>query len=305
MTTRREDLYTTITGTIVAQLEAGCRPWHQPWNAAHAAGGISRPLRCTGQPYNGVNVLVLWLTSFQRGYSCPIYLTFQQAKELGGHVRKGEKGTTVVYANTFEKKGKDEETGEEVTERIPFLKSYTVFNCEQTSGLPGHYYARAVTPRNLAERLEQAEAFFAHTKADTRHGGNRAYYSPSGDFIQLPPFDSFENRDSYYATRCHESIHWSGGAKRLNRSFDSKRFGDDGYAMEELTAELGAAFLCADLGITPEVMPEHACYLNAWLKVLKADTKAIFTAASHASKAADYLHGLQPNAKPEETTAAE
>jgi antirestriction protein ArdC len=294
MATRREDLYTTITGTIVAQLEAGCRPWHQPWNAAHAAGGISRPLRCTGQPYNGVNVLVLWLTAFEKGYTCPLWLTFQQAKELGGHVKKGEKGTIVVYANTFEKKGKDEETGEETTERIPFLKSYTVFNGEQTEGLPGHYYARAVTPRNLAERLEHAEAFFARTKADTRHGGNRAYYSPSGDFIQLPPYDSFENRESYYATRAHESIHWTGHEERLTRSFDSKRFGDDGYAMEELCAELGAAFLCADLGITPEVLSEHASYLATWLKVLKADKRAIFTAASHASKAAEYLHTFQP-----------
>jgi len=306
MTTQREDLYSKITGTIVTQLEAGVRPWHQPWSAAHAAGGISRPLRYNGQPYNGVNVLVLWLAAFQRGYSCPLWLTFQQAKELGGHVKKGEKGTMVVYANTFEKKEKDEETGEETTERIPFLKSYVVFNAaEQTEGLPGHYYARAVAPRNLADRLEHAEQFFANTKADTRHGGNKAFYSPSGDFIQLPPFDSFENRDSYYATRSHESIHWTKHEQRLNRSFDSKRFGDDGYAMEELTAELGAAFLCADLGITPEMMPEHASYLDAWLKVLKADKRAIFTAASHASKAAEYLHSLQPNAKPEEPVATE
>jgi len=301
MTTQREDLYTRITNDIVAQLESGCRPWHQPWDAAHAAGGISRPLRYTGQPYNGVNVLVLWLTAFEKGYTCPIYLTFQQAKELGGHVKKGEKGTMVVYANTFEKKEKDEQTGEETTERIPFLKSYTVFNAEQTEGLPGHYYARAETPRNLAERLEHAEAFFTNSKADTRHGGNKAFYRPSEDFIQLPPYDSFENRESYYATRAHESIHWTKPEKRLNRTFDSKRFGDDGYAMEELCAELGAAFLCADLGITPEVMPEHASYLAAWLKVLKADKRAIFTAASHASKAAEYLHGFQPTApQPEE-----
>jgi antirestriction protein ArdC len=305
MTTRREDLYTTITGTIVAQLEAGVRPWHQPWNAAHAAGGISRPLRCTGQPYNGVNVLVLWLTAFEKGYTCPLWLTFNQVKELGGFVKKGEHGARVVYASTFEKTERDQETGEETTERIPFLKSYTVFNGEQTEELPSHYYARAETPRHLDERLECAEVFFENAGAYTRHEGNRAFYSPSADFIQLPPYDSFENRESYYATRAHESVHWTGHEKRLNRSFDSKRFGDDGYAMEELCAELGAAFLCADLGITPEVMPEHASYLGAWLKVLKADTKAIFTAASHASKAVDYLHGLQPNAKPQGSAATE
>lgn len=300
MTTQREDLYSSITDTIVAQLEAGCRPWHQPWNAAHAAGGISRPLRHTGQPYNGVNVLVLWLTAFEKGYTCPLWPTFQQAKELGGFVKKGEKGTRVVYANTFEKKAKDQETGEETTERIPFLKAYTVFNAaEQTEGLPGHYYARAEAPRNLADRLEHAEAFFSNTQADTRHGGNKAFYRPSEDFIQLPPYDSFANRETYYATRAHETVHWTRAERRLNRAFDSKRFGDDGYAMEELCAELGAAFLCADLGITPEVMPEHVSYLDAWLKVLKADKKAIFTAASHASKAAEYLQGLQPNAAPE------
>ena len=306
MTTHREDLYTTITTTIVTQLEAGCRPWHRPWDAAHAAGGISRPLRCTGQPYNGVNVLVLWLTAFERGYTCPIWLTFRQAQELGGHVKKGEKGTMVVYANTFAKTETDQETGEETTERVPFLKAYTVFNAaEQTEGLPGHYYARAQAPRNHEDRLDHADTFFENTRAYTRHGGDRAFYSPSADFIQLPSYDSFENRESYYATRAHESVHWTGHEKRLNRSFESKRFGDAGYAVEELVAELGAAFLCADLGITPEVLPEHASYLDAWLKVLKADKRAIFTVASHASKATEYLHAFQPKqTRPEETEDA-
>jgi antirestriction protein ArdC len=293
-TASRPDVYARITADIVAQLEAGARPWHQPWNARHAAGGITRPLRNNGQPYQGVNVLVLWLTAFQKGHACPIWLTFQQAKEAGGFVRKGEHGATVVYANTFDRKGKDEETGEETIDKVPFLKAYTVFNAEQVEGLPGHYYALAEAPRNLAERLERADAFFTATGADTRHGGSRAFYSPSLDFIQLPPYETFASRESYYATRAHESIHWTAPEKRLARSFDSKRFGDDGYAVEELVAEMGAAFLCADLGLTPEVMPEHAGYLAAWLKVLKADKRAVFTAASHASKAAEYLHGLQP-----------
>lgn len=310
--TARPDFYARITADIVAQLEAGVRPWHQPWNAAHAAGGISRPLRNTGQPYQGVNVLVLWLTAFQKGYACPIWLTFNQAKEAGGFVKKGEKGATVVYANSFEKTETDAQTGEETTERIPFLKAYTVFNAEQVDGLPGQYYALARPPQNLAERLDHAERFFAATRADTRHGGNKAFYSPSSDVIQLPPFESFESRETYYATRAHESVHWTKHETRLSRSFDSKRFGDDGYAVEELVAELGAAFLCADLGLTPQVMPEHAAYLDAWLKVLKADKRAIFTAASHASKAAEYLHGLQPEPasaaddppRPPEATAA-
>ena len=166
------------------------------------------------------------MTAFERGYSCPLWLTFQQAKELGGYVKKGEKGTTVVYANTFEKKETDAETGEETTERIPFLRSYTVFNAVQVEGLPGHYYALADAPRNLTERLQHADEFFDHTKAETRHGGNLAFYRPSDDFIQLPPYESFTNRESYYSTRTHESIHWTKHESRVNRSFDSKRFGD-------------------------------------------------------------------------------
>jgi len=206
-TTARADLYTRITADIVAQLERGVRPWHQPWAHGHPAGPISRPLRSTGEPYRGINVVVLWLTAFERGYSAPLWLTFQQAKQLGGSVKKGEKGTTVVYANTFEKTTTDRDSGEETTERIPFLKAYTVFNAEQTEGLPGHFYAPAATPRPEAERLAHADAFFGHTKADTRHGGVKAFYSPSGDFIQLPTFESFHTRKGYYATFAHECVH--------------------------------------------------------------------------------------------------
>src|ERR1700733_3269953 len=206
-TTNRPDVYTRITSDIVAKLEAGVRPWHQPWNAAHAAGGISRPLRNNGQAYQGINILVLWVTSMDKGYSCPIWLTFNQAKEAGGFVKKGEKGTTVVYASTFEKTDTDADSGKETTEQIPFLKAYTVFNAEQVEGLPGHYYALAEAPKNVSERLDDAEAFFTATRIDTRHGGNKAFYSPSQDFIQLPSYESFENREYYYATRAHESIH--------------------------------------------------------------------------------------------------
>jgi antirestriction protein ArdC len=289
-TATRKDHYATITTSIVTQLEQGVRPWHQPWKAKHAAGSITRPVRATGQPYHGINVLMLWLSAYERGYVSPIFMTFQQAKELGAFVKKGEKGTGIVYANVIEKSETDFETGEEVKERIPFLKGYTVFNAEQIEGLPGHYYATAENPPPLCERLERAEAFFAATHADIRHGGNRAFYRPTDDLIQMPPFEAFESRESYYSTLAHECTHWTKHERRLNRSFDSKRFGDHGYAMEELVAELGAAFVCADLGICPEVMPEHASYLDAWLKVLKADSKAIFTAAAHAERAAEFLH---------------
>lgn len=146
-----------------------------------------------------------WLIAFDRGSSCPIWLTFNQAKEAGGHFKKAEKGTSVVYANTFEQTETDAETGEETKEHIRFLESYTVLNAEQVEGLPGHYYALAQAPKHLTERLDTAEAFFDATGIDTRHGGNRAFYSPSNDFIQLPPYDRFESREHYYATRCHES----------------------------------------------------------------------------------------------------
>jgi antirestriction protein ArdC len=299
-TGERTDVYAAITERIAAQLERGVRPWHQPWAAPYATGGVSRPLRTTGEPYQGVNVIVLWLTAFEKGYTSPYWFTFNQAKALGGFVRKGEKGTQVVYANTFERKGTDEETGEETTERIPFLKAYTVFNACQVEGLPERFRPSELSSRNVAERLEDAEAFFARTGADTRHGGDRAYYSPAEDYIGLPPYESFEDREAYYATRAHESIHWTKHPTRLARDLGGKRFGDDGYAVEELIAELGAAFLCADLGITPGVRENHAAYLACWLRVLKADTRAIFTAASHASRAVEYLHRLQqpPSSQP-------
>ena len=164
---------------------------------------------------------------------------------------------------------------------------------DQVTGLPEHFYAKQQPSRNLEERLDSVEEFFKAFPIEKRSGGIRAYYSPSEDYIQLPPYDSFACRSSFYATMAHESIHATGSPKRLNREF-GKRFGDKQYAFEELIAELGAAFLCADLSITPEVMPEHGQYLQVWLSILKDDSKALFTAASHASRAVDFLHELQP-----------
>jgi len=163
-------------------------------------------------------------------------------------------------------------------------------------GTPQHFYELAQLQTSELERIERAEEFFKQTKADIRSGGDKAFYSPSQDFIQLPPFGTFRDAESHAATLAHELTHWTRHASRLNRDFGQKRFGDDGYAVEELVAELGSAFLCADLQITPEVRDDHASYLAHWLKVLKRDKRAIFTAASHASKAVDFLHGLQPGA---------
>lgn len=292
-TTPRVDVYTRVTSLIVEKLEQGVRPWHQPWNALNAAGRISRPLRHCGKPYNGINILMLWAAAELQGYSCPFWLTFQQARELGGHVKKGEHGSPVVYASTFKKKEQADD-GQEIEEEIPFLKEYTVFNAEQCEGLPQHFYTPAVQPTETIERIERAATFFANTPADIRTGGNRAYYAIEADYVQMPPLETFCDSESHAATLAHEMTHWTRHTTRLNREFGRKRWGDEGYAMEELVAELGSAFLCADLQITPEVREDHAAYLGNWLKVLKDDKRAIFSAASYASKACEFLHGLQP-----------
>lgn len=287
----REDVYTRVTTKIIADLERGNLTWLQPWQAAHAAGSISRPLRSNGKAYQGVNILMLWATAMERGFICPLWLTYKQAQELGGQVRKGEKGALVVYADALTRTETDEQ-GQEVEQRIPFMKGYTVFNAEQVDGLPGHFTATqtplAVEPK---ERHALADRFFAATGADIQHGGNRAFYSPTEDRVQMPPFAAFRDAESYYATLAHELTHWTRHPSRLARDFGRKRWGDAGYAMEELVAEIGAAFLCADLGITPETREDHAAYVGSWLQVLKDDKRAIFTAASHAQRAIDHLHG--------------
>jgi|TARA_R110002074_G_scaffold326124_4_gene496436 antirestriction protein ArdC len=300
----KADVYTRITDKIVADLEQGVRPWFKPWNAEHAAGRITRPLRFNGTAYNGINVLMLWASAVERGFAAPIWMTFRQAKELGAHVRKGEKGSLVVYANTITRTETDPETGEEEDRDIPFMKGYTVFNVEQIEDLPPHYYAVAEPQLDPVARIDRAEGFFAETRADIRHGGNQAYYAIGADYVQMPPFEAFKDAESYYATLAHEMTHWTRHKTRLDRDFGRKRWGDEGYAMEELVAELGAAFLAADLEVTPEPREDHAAYIGSWLKVLKEDKRAIFSAAAHAQKAADFLHGLQPAEDKAEDRAA-
>jgi antirestriction protein ArdC len=301
--TEKLDVYSRVTNKIVADLERGNLTWLQPWQAGHQAGPVSRPLRTGGKAYRGVNVLMLWAAAMERGYSNPLWMTYKQAAELGGQVRKGEKGSLVVYADKFTKEGTDDK-GAAVEIEIPFMKGYTVFNAEQVDGLPGHFYA-TVPPLNTAiNRLETVERFFANTKITIEHGGNRAFYSPTPDLVQMPEIQTFRDGESYYSTLSHECCHATRHEKRLNRDLGLKRFGDAGYAMEELVAEIGAAFLCADLGITPETREDHAAYVQSWLTVLKNDKRAIFTAASHAQKAADYLHGLQTRTQTSTTPAA-
>ncbi len=285
------DLYERITSKIVAAIEAGAAPWHQPWSAGHAAGRISRPLRHNGQPYSGINVLSLWAVAQAKGYTSPLWMTYKQAGALGGQIRKGEHGATVVYAGAITR-SQANETGDEVERNIPFLKSYFVFNSEQIDGLPAHFSAIAEPALNPIERDRQAESFFAATGADIRHGGNRAFYAIDADRIQMPFFETFEAPTAYYAVLAHETVHWTRPESRLDRTFGRKRFGDEGYAMEELVAELGSAFICADLNLSPAPRDDHASYISAWLKVLKNDKRAIFTAASHAERAGAFLHGF-------------
>lgn len=290
----RSDVYQRVTDSIVAELERGVRPWLKPWNAEYAAGRITRPLRGNLIPYQGINVLMLWAEAVEKGFAAPIWMTFKQALELGGQVRKGAKGSLVVFASSMTRTETDQASGEEQERNIPFMKGYTVFNVEQIDGLPAQYHAPAQPRLETLERIARADAFFAATAADIRNGGNKAYYSISTDHVQMPPFELFRNAGSYYAALAHEVTHWTRHEKRLDRDFGRKRFGDQGYAMEELVAELGAAFLSADLDLTPEVREDHAAYIDGWLKVLKEDRRAIFTAASHAQRAADFLNGLQP-----------
>jgi antirestriction protein ArdC len=285
----RPDLYARITNTIIAELEAGVRPWTKPWSSNHLAGRITRPLRSTGEPYNGINVILLWAEAVTRGFKAPIWITFRQALALGGHVRKGERGSTVVYANKIIKTEAGP-TGRDVEKAIPFLKSYTVFNVEQVEGLPDHFHTPPAEPLNLIQRIAHAEAFFAALGADIRHGGGQAYYAMERDYLQVPPFECFTDPEAYYATLAHECTHWTKHPTRLDRDFGRRKWGDDGYAREELVAELGAAFLCADLGLYLTPRPDHASYIDSWLKVLRDDKRFIFTAAAYAQRAADYLN---------------
>lgn len=287
----RIDVYARVTDRIVADLERGVRPWLQPWGDRTSNGRIAFPLRHNGTPYRGVNILLLWGETIVKGFTANTWMTYRQASELGAHVRKGEHGSLVVYADRLTKIETNAD-GEDIERQIAFMKGYTVFNVEQIEGLPSQYYPQPAPVLDPPVLIESAEAFFAATGATVQHGGSRAFYAPAIDVIRLPAPEAFKDPESYAATKAHELTHWTSHPTRLDRVL-GKRFGDQAYAAEELIAELGAAFLCVDLGITPEPREDHAAYLDHWLQVLKADKRAIFTAAAHAQRAIDYLHALQ------------
>ena len=293
----RTNLYDEINTKIIGELEAGRVPWVQPWGSATAKAPLAMPNNAaTGRGYSGINILILWGAVIEHGFSGQSWLTFRQALSLGGNVRKGERGTTVVYADRFipdDAKKRARETGDD-PQAIPFLKRFTVFNAAQCENLPDEVAVIAPpTPPGLIE--PRVEALIEATGIDVRIGGNRAFYAPAHDYVQVPPPQAYFEPINWHRTALHELGHASGHPSRLNRdmsgSFRSKK-----YAFEELVAEMNAAFCCASLGIVPTV--RHADYIGSWLEVLREDNRAIVRAASKASKAADYLLGFLPERAP-------
>jgi antirestriction protein ArdC len=294
-TTNRKDCCTEITKAIIADLEKGIRPWVKPW--VSGAKNACRPLRSTGEAYRGINVLCLWRAADLAGYKSPHWFTYRQAQDLGGQVRRGEKSTPVLYANLYQKT-EDDDAREPEEKRIPFLKAYAVFNADQIENLPAKFSEKASPDVDGFEHEPNKAAveFFANTGAAIREDRESARYSVLEDTIYMPPFRAFEHADRYYSTLAHELTHWTGHPKRSPRIFPKSAYTPQTYAREELVAELGAAFLCADLGINLTPRPDHADYIGNWLQVLRNDKRAIFQAASYAQRAADYLHSLQPQA---------
>ena len=289
------DVYTQVTDTIIAAIEAGAGQWDMPW---HRHGVThTRPMNAlTGKRYRGVNVLALWGAAEALGFTTGLWGTYRQWQEKGAQVRKGEKSSLVVFFKELAVDETNPETGETERGRRLIAKASYVFNANQVDGFA---LPEPQAPANPAEVLSQVEAYVAATGARVAFGGEGAFYRPLTDTIHMPDRTRFVGSATSSATEClystllHELTHWTGIKTRCDREF-GKRFGDDAYAMEELVAELGAAFLCADLGIANTPRPDHAAYISHWLTVLKADKKAIFTAASKAAQAVDYLDGLQP-----------
>jgi antirestriction protein ArdC len=281
----KRDLYVEVSERILAELQRGALPWVKPWSAT--AGQNVPQNAVTNRPYSGCNVILLWLAR-NRGWSTPRFLTFKQAIEAGGNVRKGEHGTKVYFVQQLQVTNDDE--AETETRVVPMLREYTVFNVEQCQNLPESVTrGKPMRVRNPDTRDALADQFLQSTHADIREGQGEAYYIPSHDFISMPAFAAFKGADHFYCTCFHELTHWSGHKSRLDRDLKN-RFGSRDYAAEELVAELGAAFLCAEFGFDSDL--RHAGYVATWIELLKADKRAFFTACSKASKAADYLRGL-------------
>jgi antirestriction protein ArdC len=294
----RADIYRNVTDIIVRGLEQGSRPWIKPWTTT--SNVALRPLRHDGAPYRGVNVVILWIAAAERGYASSTWLTYRQAQSLGAQVRKGERGTAIVYAKMIQPPEDETAATEDATRTIPLLRAYTVFNVGQVDGLPARYsqaLASETVTTDVPDRIDRADAFVAATGATIQQRGSRACYIPSADLIEMPPYGKFRDTptstaaEAYYATLLHELVHFTSPAHRCDRKL-GKHFGDQVYAAEELVAEIGSAFLCAQLGVALDPRPDHAAYIGSWLTLLKADKRAIFAAAAMAQKAVDWLNGI-------------
>jgi antirestriction protein ArdC len=279
----RTQLYDDVTAEVVRQIEAGAGSWRMPWQAIAEAGQPVNAL--TSNAYRGGNHVVLALIGASQGWSGQ-WATYKQWSELGAQVRKGERSTRGVKWSPII----DKETGDK--RLVPFV--FSVFAAEQVDGWEAPARAELDTP----ERIAAAEAFFGAIGADVRFGGNRAAYVPAGDFVMVPTLEQFSDAPAFYSTMAHEHAHWTGHASRLDRNLSTK-FGSDAYAAEELAAELSSAFTCSALGLSMAPRPDHAAYLDSWLRVLRADTSAIFTAASKAQAATDYLIDFSDNTESE------
>lgn len=285
----RFDLYRTVTDKIVAAIEAGAGTFVMPWHVGAATGRPTNAL--TGHGYRGVNVLALWAEACMSGYGTGWWASYRQWERLGAQVRRGEHGTVIVFYNRLDTAPTDEL---DESDRFRLVaRASRVFNLDQVDG----WQPPGPAPVSMVEALADVEAFVAATKATVVHGGSRACYRRDCDRIELPDLDRFRGSltssasEAYYGTLLHELTHWSGAPHRLNRTFGT-RFGDNDYAVEELVAEIGAAFLCADLGIANEPRPDHAAYVASWLEVLNDDRRAIFTAAARANDATAYLQNF-------------
>jgi antirestriction protein ArdC len=281
----KRDIYAEVSERIIAELEAGAAPWVKPWSAT---AGANTPCNAvTNRPYSGCNIILLWLAR-NRGWPTPRFLTFKQAIEAGGNVRKGEHGTKVYFVKQLQIKSADSEEAD--TRLVPMMREYTVFNAAQCENLPVSVQSgKPMRVRNRDTRDALADEFLRSTGADIREGSGEAYFVPSHDFISMPAFEAFKGADHFYNVTFHELTHWTGHKSRLDRDLKN-RFGSRDYAAEELVAELGAAFLCAEFGFDGDV--RNAGYIATWIELLKSERRAFFTACSKASKAADYLRGL-------------
>ncbi len=293
----RTSLYAQVTAQVIAELEQGRVPWVQPWESARC--GCTMPHNAgTGRAYSGINVLILWAAVVDGGYGSQGWLTYRQAELAGGHVRKGETGTTVCYADRFTPGDEQERARNEDREArtVAFLKRFTVFNVDQCEGLPDNFTTVPPMP-NEADLVPHAEALIRATGADLRIGGDKAFYAPALDFVAVPPKAAYPEPVNWYRTALHELGHWTGHASRLGRD-QRGSYGSPDYSREELIVEITSAFVCASLSIRPTV--RHSDYIGAWLDVLREDERAIFRAASAASKAADYLLGFLPDEEAEQ-----